>query len=160
MKQKNSGFSLLELMVVIGIIAILATLAIPSNIGRMTQKRVVETVELVEPYKANIASFYLANSGNFPEDNSAAGLPEPNQIIGNYLRKMEVRDGVMHLYLGQKMAESLHDKIISIRPVFVEDSPSSAISWVCGFSEVPSGMTAPGRNLTDVDRMMLPGRCR
>lgn len=160
MKQYDLGFTLLELMVVIAIIAILATLAIPSQVGRVTQQRVVETVELVEPYKANIAAYYLTHTGNFPEDNSAASLPEPDQIKGNYLRKLEVRDGVMHLYLGQKLPKTLHDKVISIRPVFVKDSPSTPISWVCGFNEVPSGMNAPGRNLTDLELAMLPGRCR
>lgn len=160
MTNRNRGFSLLELMIVIGIIAIIATLALPSKFGQVTQKRVVETVELVEPYKAQIAAYYLLHSGDFPEDNAAAGIPEPDQIIGNYLRKMEVRDGVMHLHLGQKLPKALHDKIISIRPVFVDDSLSTPISWVCGFSEVPSGMKAAGTNLTDVDRVMLPGRCR
>ena len=154
------GFSLLELMIVIAIMAIIAMLAIPSQTGRVTQKRLVETIELVEPYKENIAAYYRSNSGNFPEDNSAAGLPDADKIKGNYLRKLEVRDGVMHLYLGQKLPEALHDKILSIRPVFVEDEPSVGLSWVCGNNPKPDGMKSPGRNLTDVELIFLPGRCR
>lgn len=150
----------MELMIVIAIVAILATLAIPSQMGATTQKRIVESIELVEPYKAAIVSHFVFSSGEFPEDNDAAGLPAPNKIIGNYLEKMEVRDGAMHLYMGQELPENLHHKILSIRPVFVKDSPGSPISWICGLNPVPDGMTAAGTNLTDLDRMFLPGRCR
>ena len=158
--MRQLGFTLLEVIMVIAIIAILATLALPSQLGQITQKKLIETLELVEPYKKPIELYYRTHGGNFPEDNVAAGLPEPDQIIGNYLRKMEIRDGVMHLHLGNKMPENLHDKIISIRPVFVEDSLSSPISWICGYDEKPLGMEAAGTNLTSVEKLFLPGRCR
>lgn len=155
-----AGFTLLEIVMVIAIIAILASLAIPSKMGSITQKRVIETVELVEPYKERIAIYFSTHSGQFPKDNDAIGLPAPDKIIGNYLEKMELRDGVMHLYLGQKLPQQIHHKILSIRPVSVKDSPESPISWICGYNEVPQGMVAPGINLSDVDRIFLPGRCR
>jgi len=154
------GFSLIEIMVVIAIMAILATLAIPSQTGRITQQRIVETLELIEPYKSNIEAYYKSNGGNFPDDNDQAGMPEPNKIIGNYLEKLEIRAGVMHLYLGQKLPSQLHHKIISVRPVFVKDSPNSPVSWICGLNDIPSGMTGAGINLTDLDSLFLPGRCR
>ena len=159
-RKRICGFTLIEVMVVIAIIAILATLAIPSRMGEITQKRVIESIELVEPYKASIENYFRLHGGEFPDDNAAAGLPDPNKIIGNYLEKMEVRDGAMHLYLGRKMPDNLHHKIVSIRPIFVKDSPQSPISWVCGASEVPLGMSASGRDLTDLSKIFLPGRCR
>jgi type IV pilus assembly protein PilA len=155
-----SGFTLIEVVLVVAIIAILATLALPSRMGAITQQKVVETIELVERYKPLIEQYYRYNSGNFPEDNRAAGLPEPGKIMGNYLEKMELRDGAMHLYFGKKIATKLRHKIITIRPVFVENSVGSPISWICGLNETPSGMKAAGTNLTDVDRVFLPGRCR
>ena len=154
------GFSLIELMVVIAIMAILAMLAIPSQMGRVTQKRIVETLELVEPFKQNIETYYKTNTGAFPKDNAAAGMPDPDKIKGNYLRKLEVRDGVLHLYLGQKLPEQLHEKIVSVRPMFVKDEPSVGLSWVCGNNPKPDGMHSPGKNLTDIDLILLPGRCR
>ena len=153
------GFSLIEIMVVIGIIAILLTLAIPSQTGRITQKRVAETRDLFESYKPKIIRYY-AETGEFPSDNAAILLPEPNKIIGNYLDKMEVNDGAMHLYFGQKFPTKLHGRILSIRPIYVEDSPGSPVSWICGNDKVPTGMTATDENLTDLEPLFLPINCR
>ena len=156
----QTGFTLLEVMVVMAILAILAAIAIPSQSGAITQRRVIESIELVEPYKANIVAYYRAHSGRFPDNNEQARLPQANKILGNYLEKMEVREGAMHIYLGQKMPESLHHKIVSLRPVFVEDSPNSPVSWVCANNKIPAGMTAAGIDLTDLGPQFLPGRCR
>ena len=159
-KQTVDGFTLLEIMVVIAIIAILATLAIPSQTGAITQRKVLESYELVTPYKNNIENYFKLHAGEFPNNNEEAGLPEPRKILWNYLEKVEVREGVMHLYFGQKMPSVLHGKILSVRPIFVKDSPNSPLSWICGHNEVPAGMTGAGINLTDLEMMFLPGRCR
>lgn len=157
--QLLRGFSMLELMIVLGIIAILAMIALPSQVSSIQQKRILETLQLAEPLKGNIFAYYMLN-GDFPEDNEAAGLPEPEKILGNYLQRTTVEDGVIHLHLGQKLPDSLTDKIISIRPIVVEESPASPISWICGYDEIPEGMNAQGENKTDVPRNYLPLRCR
>ncbi len=157
---KNHGFSLLELMVVVAIIAIIALIAVPSQAGRITQQRVVETLELVENYKANINAFYQVSNGNFPDDNLAAGMPEAGKIKGSYLRKLEVREGALHLTLGQNLPQALHNKVITLRPVYVEDTPQTPLSWVCAASRVPDGMRVSGVDLTNLDIRFLPGRCR
>lgn len=154
------AFSLLELMVVVGIIAILALMAIPSQAGRINQQRVLETLALVEGFKTKVNTFYQVSGGNFPDNNFEAGMPEPDKIKGNYLRKLEVRGGVLHLTLGQNLPQSLHNKIISLRPVFVEDTPQTPLSWVCAGTRVPDGMRVTGVDLTNLDIRFLPGRCR
>jgi type IV pilus assembly protein PilA len=42
----------------------------------------------------------------------------------------------------------------------VKDSPTSPISWICGYSATPEGMMAVGDNLTNVDKKFLPLGCR
>lgn len=149
----------MELMVVIAIIGIMMTLAIPSQVGKINQQKVLESIELVEGYKDVIAQFYYSK-GEFPTDNKEVGLPEPRKILGNYLKGVEVKDGAMHLKLGKKSGKILREKTLSIRPVYVADSRNSPISWVCGFDEVPQGMKVSGRNKTDVQTANLPMRCR
>jgi len=159
-EQQSLGFTLLEVVMVIAVIAILATLAMPSQVGQITQKNLIETLELVERYKQPIELYYFSHGGTFPSDNAEAGLPAPDKIIGNYLTNTELKDGALHLTLGQKLPATLHNKILSLQPVYVENSPGSPISWICGYSQVPEGMVAAGENLTDIEALLLPGRCR
>ena len=146
-------------MIVIAIIAIMATLAIPSQMGKINQQKVLESIELVEGYKEIIAKVYYT-TGEFPADNKEAGLPEPRKIIGNYLKSLTVKNGAMHLRLGQKTNKHLQEKTLSIRPVFVPNSRNSPVSWICGFDTVPDGMKVSGLNKTNVKRVNLPIRCR
>ena len=159
-QRQNKGFTLLEVMVVVAIIAVLATIAIPSKVGHMTQQQIVEAVELIKPYQANIEIYYRTHAGGFPSNNEEAGIPAPDKIIGSYIDRTELRDGALHIHLGRKIQSKLHHKIVSMRPVFVQDSTDSPISWVCGYDEVPDGMIAAGINFTDVKPIFLPGRCR
>ncbi len=152
------GFTLIEMVVVIGIIAILALLAVPSQLNRLNQKKLAETIQLAEIFKEPIALFYQLN-GKFPVNNEEAGIPEPDKILGNYLSGLNVENGVMHLQLGNKSA-NLEGQILSIVPVFVEGSPNSPISWVCAGKRIPDGMTAAGENKTSVSNNFLPLSCR
>lgn len=158
-KTKNvNGFTLLEVMITVAIIAILATIALPSQTGKFNQQKIVETLEIVERYKSDIEKTYRL-TGEFPLDNEAAGIPLSKKIIGNYLQGMLVENGAMHLSLGNKLPQ-LKGKIITVLPVYVADSPNSPISWICGFDQIPDGMIVAGVNRTNVEISTLPGRCR
>ncbi|MFT5576344.1 MAG: type IV pilus assembly protein PilA [Bermanella sp.] len=80
--------------------------------------------------------------------------------MGSYLQRVDVDNGAMHLQFGRKFPESLSGKVLSIRPMVVEGSPSSPISWVCGYDAVPEGMQAQVDNLMDLEQRYLPIRCR
>ncbi len=153
------GFTLMEMLVVLAVIAILATLMMPSQGHRNVQTQVVESVELVDGYKAPIEAYFRA-AGSFPADNEQAGMPAPELLMGNYLERVEVVEGAMHLTMGNKFPKSLQGSVISLRPLLVEGSPSSPISWVCGYDAVPEGMKAAADNRTNLDIKYLPLRCR
>ena len=81
-------------------------------------------------------------------------------MIGNYLKRVDVVDGAMHLTMGNKFPESLQEGIVSLRPLVVEGSPASPLSWVCGYDAVPEGMKALAENRTSLEQKYLPLRCR
>ena len=156
--RKFSAYTLMEMVIVLAVIGVVVLMAMPSQLGKHTQLKIVENIELVEPYKANIEAFYRA-TGLFPEDNEQASIPLPEKIVGNYLTEMYVENGAMHLVLGQKL-NRLENQIITIFPVYVKDSLSSPITWICGYDEIPAGLLAAGENKTDVKKNNLPLRCR
>lgn len=158
MKIRSHGFTLIEVLVVLAILSILAMLALPSSDGKINRVRIQETLKLVDPYKAPIEGYYRLTE-EFPEDNEAAGLPLPEQIIGNFLIETKLADGAIHLRLGNKIGTALQGKVISLRPIFVPGVEAAPISWICGYDTVPDGMVVAGENLTDIERTYLPLSC-
>ena len=156
--QVHRGFTLIELMVTVAVIAILATIAIPSNLIHRQRSEVTEALAMATSIRKNITVYYI-NYHSFPADNSAAGLPEPQFLIGNRVKRIEIEDGAIHITLGNKVSKPLQDKILSMRPAIVTGSPMSPISWLCGSDTPVTGMQAVGINKTDIDNAVVPASC-
>ena len=159
MKQKDHGFTLIELMIVISILGILATMAIPSFQDRVIRTQIKEAFNLGEIAKKGVQDYYEAR-GTLPENNAAAGLPQPDKIIGNYVSQVRVTDGAIDITLGNRINKNVVGKIVTVRPAIVEDTPVVPIAWVHGYASVPQGMTAKGSNNTNVLPRHLPVYCR
>ncbi|CAA0118587.1 Fimbrial protein [BD1-7 clade bacterium] len=157
--DKNVGFSLMELMIVLAIIAILMTLAMPDLTHKHAREDVNETLEKFDRFKSNIEVFYVLQ-GRFPEDHIEASMPASDKLIGNNFTGATVEKGAIHIYFGNKATAVLRDKVLSLRPLYVPDSPRSPISWACGYDQAPQGMEASATNLTDVAIIDLPLNCR
>ena len=154
----NQGFTLMELMVTVTIIAILATITMPSFLVQRQRGEVAEAMRLADSIRASVTDYYSINL-SFPADNSAAGLPEPDLLIGNKVTRIEVKNGAIHITLGNKASKPLHDKILSLRPAVVTGSPASPISWLCGADYPVTGMEEAGENRTDLADAVLPASC-
>ncbi len=81
-RQLQSGFTLIELMIVVAIIGILAAIAIPAYQDYTKRAHVAEGMTLAGGSKTAIAEFYMSN-GVFPSTNASAGLADAGTIIGN-----------------------------------------------------------------------------
>ncbi|GGY71173.1 hypothetical protein GCM10011613_14710 [Cellvibrio zantedeschiae] len=158
MQKHNMGFTLLELMVVLAIIAILATMAMPSFESKNTRAQVIESVDLIKNLKDSVGLFYQTEK-KFPRHNAEAGIPKPEFLIGNYVERIDYVMGAFNITFGNKANGVLKKKVLSIRPMVVTASPESPISWVCGNSPVPEGMTVVGVNNTNIENKYLPINC-
>lgn len=160
MKIDNKGFTLIELLIVIAILGILSTLALPSYQDRVIRTQVTEALTLAELAQKGVEDFYKAKK-RMPENNSQAGLPSPEKIVGNFVKRVEVANGAVNVTFGNRVNKNIEGKILTLMPAVVSDAPIVPVAWVCGNASVPAGMTVKGKNnMTDLMPRHLPVNCR
>lgn len=156
---RSRGFTLLELMVTIGVMAILMLIALPSYLDKIVREQVAEALPLADIVKPAVQAAWVAKQP-LPADNAAAGLPLADKIVNQVVSSVTLEDGAIHITFGNKAHNSLKGKTLTIRPAVVEDAPVVPITWLCGYAAPPEKMTAKGNNKTDVPAGLLPLRCR
>jgi type IV pilus assembly protein PilA len=126
--HKNRGFTLIELMITVGIIGILSALAIPAYQDYVIRGQVAEGILLVSGVKPAIAEYHM-NHGYSPDNNEEIGFTGAQ---GKYVRLVRViQEGQVYAVFGNDANSKLTDKItrISLTPTYVEDT--GQLTWTC-----------------------------
>jgi type IV pilus assembly protein PilA len=157
--MRTCGFTLVEMMVVIGIVAILALMAIPTYQDKFIRDQVAEALPLADLAKPPVALSWAVLQ-TFPADNAAAGLPVAEKIVNNFIGSVAIQGGAINITFGNKANRAILGKVLSLRPAVVEDAPIVPVTWVCGYATAPEKMTVKGENKTNIPPGYLPIRCR
>lgn len=140
-KTMQSGFTLIETMIVVAIIAVLAAIAIPAYQDYLTRSQVAEGLSLATSARVAIATYY-GDFGQFPPDNAAAGLAAPQSIHGNYVASVQVADasGTIHVAFNSSANAKLQPQTLTMQAT----DAGGSIRWQCG----------------GVENKFLPASCR
>jgi len=126
MKDNLQGFTLIELMIVVAIIGILASIAIPAYQDYTIRAQVSEGLSLSNAAKASISEYYV-NHGAWPADNAEAGLEAAVNILGKYVVSVEIAGAVVTVTFGNDAHAVIDSQAITLT---VADNFGS-LSWDC-----------------------------
>jgi type IV pilus assembly protein PilA len=130
MKNAQSGFTLIELMIVIAIIGILATFAIPAYQDYVARSQAGEAYSLADGYKTAVGDVYMDEGAFTDADNDSFGIPLAASIFGNYTSQVTIADGVITATLGNEASAAIAGQTVELSPQDVGGS----ITWACSYT--------------------------
>lgn len=141
--QMQKGFTLIELMIVVAIIGILASVALPAYQDYTKRTHVAEGITLAAGAKSSVTEFY-SSMGRFPASNTSAGLATATDIKGNAVTSVTVGTGGLITIVYNDRVDATNNALV-LSPV----TTAGSVIWTC------KGATA-----TAVDVKFRPSNCR
>ncbi len=139
MKTEQKGFTLMELMIVVAIIGILASIAIPAYQDYTIRAQISEGLVLSAGAKAALIDYYV-DRGDWPNNNVKAGLVNQNDITGKYVKSVRVKNNVIIVMYGNDANKVIRNKKINLTAVY----SLGIIKWTCASAGLIKDRYLPG----------------
>ncbi|HEZ2496712.1 TPA: pilin [Neisseria meningitidis] len=121
-----------------------------------------EAILLAEGQKSAVTEYYL-NHGEWPANNSSAGVATSADIKGKYVKSVEVKNGVV---TAQMASSNVNNEIKGKKLSLWAKRQDGSVKWFCGqpvtrdakAANNADGVTAD--NDKKIDTKHLPSTCR
>ena len=152
MNNARKGFTLIELMIVVAIIAILAAIALPAYQDYVIRAQVSEGSVLADSARTAVLEYY-EHKDNFPLANTAAGLAMSTSINGKYVTTVDIGAavGVIESTFSASSPHVANGKLDNLVLAFsaVTNGGVGSMVWHCA-----------NQTYTTVPLKYLPSSCR
>jgi type IV pilus assembly protein PilA len=139
-RKINQGFTLIELMIVIAIIGILASLAVSAYQTYTIRTQVAEAINMALPAKVGIVDAFN-NSGIPPAGRVEAGMTvAATDSRGQFVSQANIVNGRVDVMMGNNVHGDVSGDVISFTPYHV---PGGSIIWRCGAASAPGNGAVP-----------------
>ncbi|EMU4850512.1 pilin, partial [Neisseria gonorrhoeae] len=124
---------------------------------------VSEAILLAEGQKSAVTEYYL-NHGEWPKDNTSAGVASSGEIKGKYVQKVEVAKGVV---TAQMASTGVNKEIKGKKLSLWAKREAGSVKWFCGQPVKRDKANAAKDDVKDandagtkIDTKHLPSTCR
>ena len=138
MNKQQKGSTLIELMIVVAIIGVLASMAVPAYQSYTIRAQVSEGLNLSGPLKNAVAT-YVIDRGAFPANNADAALLPPANYTGNYVDSISVTGDTISIVFGNDANAQISGQVLNLVAV----NNGGSVSWDCMSAGVISDTYLP-----------------
>lgn len=137
---RSHGFTLIELMIVVAIIGILASIAVPSFANQMKKARAAELITVATNVKLQVANYHTIN-GSWPSSGDLT-IPTSTDSINSIAWTAPTEAGAA----GEGLVITGTDKVGLLKLTLLPTLSNSLLTWTCEAE-------------ADTDPSIVPGGC-
>lgn len=139
--RKQTGFTLIELMIVIAIVGILSAIALPAYQDYVARAQVSEGIRLMTGLRSAVVENY-SDSSKCPDNerDSKFGLAIEPHITGKYVDKIRTKDAtapatceIIATFKSNDISKYLQGKSVSLQMTNI----ANRYTWACKTISVP-----------------------